>query len=136
MDFNSIKDYESLKEFLDNSRWQTFEDFVGYIFEENSFEVKINLVKMLNGKIRRQYDVLAENFNYLFVIDCKFWSNGRYKNSALRSAAETHVERCKHIETEKEIVPLIVTSNNEEIICHEGVFVVPVSSLNNFLKDY
>ncbi len=134
--FDSVQDYDSLKNFLDDSRWQTFEDFVGYIFEENGFDVKINFVKMLFGRIRRQYDVIAENFNFVFVVDCKFWSNGRYKNSALKNAAETHIERCKHIETNKKIIPLIVTSNNENIQSHEEVTIVPVDKLNLFLRDY
>ena len=134
--FDLIKSFDDLKEFLANSRWQTFEEFVGYIFEENDYDVKVNYVKMLYGRVRRQYDVIAENFNYLFVVDCKFWSKNRYKSSALKNAAETHIERCKHLETDKKIIPLIVTSNNEDIFYHEDVFIVPVDKLNLFLRDY
>ena len=133
MDFSEIKDYESLGEFLDKSSWQNFEKLVGYVFEQNDYKVKVNFVKMLQGRIRRQYDVIAENFKNLFVVDCKMWGNGRYKSSALKDAAETHVERCKHLETDKEIVPLIVTSNNEDVQFHEEVVIVPIDKLNNFL---
>jgi len=136
MDFSLIKNYKDLKEFLKESRWQTFEDLIGFIFEENGFKVQVGFVKVLNGRVKRQYDVLAENFKYLFVIDCKFWDSNRYKSSALKNAAETHVERCKHLETDKKIIPLIVTSNQEDIDFYEEVAIVPVNKLNSFLRDY
>lgn len=136
MDFIKIKSYKDLRKFLDDSRWQTFEELVGFVFEENGFEVEVGLVKILNGKVKRQYDVIAENFKYMFVVDCKFWDKNRYKSSALRDAAETHIERCKHLETDKKIVPLIITSNQEDINFHKGVAIVPISKLNGFLRGY
>lgn len=136
MDFSSIKNYKSLKEFLEDSKWQSFEELVGYIFQENGFNTKVNFVKMLQGRIRRQYDVLAENFKYLFVVECKHWGIGRYKSNALKNAAETHLERCKYLDTSKKIIPLLVTSNNEDIQFHKDVAIVSVDKLNSFLKDY
>ena len=136
MDFDSIKSHDDLKKFLSESKWQTFEQLVGHIFEMNDFSVDINFVKMLHGRVRRQYDVIAKDLRYLFVVDCKMWAGNRYKSSALKNAAETHIERCKHLESDKEIVPIIVSLNNEDVDWHEGVPIVPVHKLNSFLRNY
>jgi len=88
MEILDIKNLQSLNEFLINIKWQSFEELVEYIFEENGFKNKGGFVKVFKNKKRRQYDLLAEDFSRLFIIDCKKWSGNRYKSNALRNAIE------------------------------------------------
>ena len=51
-------------------KWQFFEQLVGFVFDQNGFEVKVGAVRKGNG-IKRQYDVIAESPRHVFAADCK-----------------------------------------------------------------
>src|SRR3989344_2171891 len=124
----------SLQELQNLSRqvkWQYFERLGGWIFEQNDFSVKINFV---SKKPKRQYDVIAEKFGKIFLVDCKKWKGGRYKSSQLKSAAEKHLERTGLFKSEKQKLPLIVTLIDEDISEYSGVDIVPIDKLNTFLN--
>jgi len=118
-------------------KWQFFEKLVGFVFEQNGFGVDVGVVKKGFGT-KRQYDVLAENPRYVFAADCKRWTGNRYKDSLLRAAAGKQTERCMLLkgETDKGIIPLVVTLMTEGIVIHEGVPIVPFEKLNTFLNSW
>lgn len=131
-EINSLEDLEKLSVEV---KWQYFEKLVGWVFEQNNFSVQVNKVFVLSGK-RRQFDVIAERFNDIFIIDCKKWKGNRYKSSALKKAIEKHIERCELFPTEKKKIPLIVTLMQEDIQEVNNVKIVPIDKLNVFINDY
>lgn len=130
----TMSDLESLGPRM---KWQYFERLVGFVFERNAFDVNVGVVKK-GGGWKRQYDVIAENPRYIFAADCKRWTGRRYKDSQLRAAADKQTERCMLLkgETEKGIIPLIVTLMPEGIVIHGGVPIVPFEKLNTFLNSW
>ena len=132
MDFSEIKSSADLERISKGGRWQNFEQLAAFIFEENGFKTKVNVVKMF-GKKRRQYDVLAEKGNKLYAVDCKRWSGSRYRLSAIKTAVKKHKERC--IRLEGAAIPLIVTLIEEEIQTYKDVPIVPMQKLNAFLQE-
>ncbi len=117
-------------------KWQYFEKLVAFVFEKNNFETRQNvLIKFSEGK--RQFDVIAERFDELFLIECKKWSGNRYKTADLRKAVDNHLERCRLFSEKenKKAVPLIVTLLEEEINNQEGVPIVSIDKLNLFINS-
>jgi hypothetical protein len=122
-------------------KWQFFEKLAAFVFEQNDYEVSMGIVKKFGCKNRfskRQYDIIAENPRHVFAVDCKRWTGRRYKSSQLRVAAEKHIERCILLkrDSEKEIIPLIVTLMQEGMVVHDGVPIVPIEMLNTFLNTW
>ncbi len=75
----SMSEFEKLRKEV---KWQYFEKLVGWVFENNNFNVETNVVKTyINTK--RQYDVIAKRFNKLFIAECKKWS-GRHGLSVVK----------------------------------------------------
>ena len=132
MEFNEIKTIEDLDKISREVKWQNFEKLTAFIFEENRFKVKVNVVKVFDKK-RRQYDVIAEKDNKIILIDCKKWSGNRYRLSALKKAVKLHKERCSFYS--KNAVPLIVTLVEEEIKFHDDMAIVPIGKLNSFINE-
>lgn len=130
----SMEDLESLGHSM---KWQHFEKLTGWVFENNDFEVYVNVIRK-NPVMKRQYDVIAENGRHVFAADCKRWAGGRYKASAIKSSVEKHIERCVFLKnfTEKPVIPVIVTLMKEDVIIHDGVPVVPIGVLNTFLNTW
>ncbi len=136
MNFENIKSIEDLEKVSKEIIWQNFERLVAFIFEENGFQVKINTVKTLNKK-RRQYDVIAEKNNQIFLVECKKWAGNRYRLSAIKKAIVKHKERTEFYKnvTSEDAIPIIVTLIEEEIQSHEEVPIVPILKLNSFLNE-
>ena len=126
-----ISSLEDLQTLSKQVKWQYFEKLVGWIFEQNGFSVKVNFV---SKNPRRQYDVVAEKFNKIFIVDCKKWKGNRYKATQLKYAIKKHLERCGHFEAEKQKTPLIVTLLDEDITEYGGIQIVPIDKLNTFLN--
>ncbi len=136
MNFESIKSIGDLEEVSNETIWQNFERLVAFIFEENNFQVKINIVKTFEKK-RRQYDVIAKRNSKTFLIECKKWSGNRYRLSALKKAIRQHKERASFYKniTHEDVVPIIVTLIEEEIKSHEEVPIIPILKLNSFIDE-
>lgn len=132
MNFSEIKSSADLERISREGQWQHFEQLAAFIFEENGFTAKVNVVKMF-GKKRRQYDVLAEKGNKLYAVDCKKWSGNRYRLSAIKTAVKKHKERCTLLDGAA--IPLIVTLIEEEIQTYAAVPIVPINKLNAFLQE-
>jgi Restriction endonuclease len=136
MDFEEIESIGDLETVSEASPWQNFERLAAFIFEKNDFVVQVNSVKTLNKK-RRQYDVIALKGDLTFLVECKRWSGGRYRLSALKSATLQHKERTAFYEriTGGNAIPVLVTLVEENILVFEGVPLVPVTRLNGFIGD-
>jgi len=135
-EFEDIKSIEDLQRVSREAVWQNFERLTAFIFQENDFQVKINAVKISNKK-RRQYDVIAKKRGKTFLIECKKWAGNRRRLSALKRAVEQHKERSKFYRnlTNENVIPIIVTFIEEEILFYEEVPVVPISKLNSFINE-
>ncbi len=139
--FESIKTPEELMKIGKGEKWQVFEKLVAHIFEEHGFKTIQNKVIVFSSKKKRQYDVIAEETTRVYLVECKKWSNGRYKSSALKKSVLDHYKRAylyKEI-TSKPIIPLLVTLHQEDILFHERIPLVPIEKLNTFLltiNDY
>jgi len=134
--FGTIGNSGELEGVAEGSAWQDFERLVAFIFEKNGFLVSVGTVKTRNRQ-RRQYDVIARREGRTLLVECKQWSGGRYRLSALKRAVGRHRERALFYEsiTGGDAVPVIVVLIEEEIRVFEGVPLVPVHRLNAFIGE-
>lgn len=152
MELEEIEEYarkNEIEEILKKFDWRKFEDVVAEIFRRNNFLVKKNL-KIKVGK-RFEIDLVAVKPHLIFCVECKRWSSGRYKKTALKKSVEKNEERVKVLEKflikdqlffkslnigEKfKLISLIVTLMEEDLIKESNTFIVPVSKLNSFLLE-
>ena len=131
-----INSYDDLMKFGEEEKWQNFEKLVGFIFEEHGFSVIQNKVVVFKDRRKRQYDVIAEGFDKVYLVECKKWGNGIYKSSALKKSAIDHYKRSYMYRevSNKKVVPLIVVLHDEDILFYERIPLVPVFKLNSFLS--
>jgi protease II len=136
MIFKDIKNIEDLQKVSKEVAWQHFEDLSAFVFEENNFQVEVGKVKTSNKK-RRQYDVIGKKNNRTFLVECKKWADNRYRLWALKAAIKKHKERSEFymILTNENVIPIIVTLIEEEIIFYEGILIVPILKLNSFINE-
>jgi hypothetical protein len=135
-DFETIGCDARLDAVAEGSVWQSFERLTAFIFEKNGFDVSVGTVKTRNRQ-RRQYDVIARKNGRTLLVECKRWSGGHYRLSALKRAVGQHQERALFYESvmNAEGVPVIVTLIEEKIRVFEGVPLVPVHLLNAFIGE-
>lgn len=136
MDFpiNSVSDLEKIS---NEARWQYFEKLVAFIFEENGFDTKQNII--VKDKLqKRQFDVIAKRYGKTYLVECKKWKSRREKTAALKSAVKKHIERCgfyEELNGNGKITALIVTLLEEEMTEHEGVPIIPIMKLNAWINN-
>ncbi|MEM7819744.1 MAG: restriction endonuclease [Candidatus Aenigmatarchaeota archaeon] len=131
-----INSVDELEKISNKAKWQYFERLVSFIFEQNDFDVKHNVV-LISKKKKRQYDVIAIKYDKTFVVECKKWR----KNNifSLKRAIVDHKKKCnfyKRLTKQKNIIPIIVTLSEENITAYENVIIVPIMKLNWFLNNY
>ena len=140
-----IKTISELQSISSAMKWQYFEKLVAFIFEQNNFDAKQNVIVKDGYGIKRQFDVIAKRYDTTYLIECKKWKNRKQKESALRSAVAKHLERCALYaallgkalaEKHDPGVPLIVTLLEENITEHDGVVIVPIMKLNWFINNF
>ena len=121
----SMKDLELVCETI---KWQGFERLVAFIFEENDFVVKHNVVVVFNDT-KRQFDVLAKLDGVVYAAECK-----RLKNSPSAKDMLKHIERCEmlSIKIGKKVKPLIITLNYK--LMNQTIPIIPIQELNYFLN--
>ncbi len=136
LDFRSIKSIEDLDAVSGGVVWQNFEKLAAFIFEENGYQVKINIVKVFH-RMRRQYDVIAKKSGETFLVECKKWSGNRYRLSSLKTAIKQHKDRTDFYTTVtgERAIPLIITLIEEEIHFYEEVPIIPILKLNSFIIE-
>jgi len=145
-----LQEGKTIEEFVEKIDWKEFEKFVREIFSANNFKTISNF-RFKNNR-RFEIDLVAAKNNLVFVVDCKEWDKGRYKNSGLKKAAEDQIQRMKELrkfltanpiaknrlkaDSNSKFVPIIVTWYDETVSEHENCFIVPVWKLNSFLISY
>jgi len=130
----SGKDIEDVLKKID---WKDFEKTVAEIFYRHGFKVK----QSFRFKTNRKYeiDVLAFRNKLALCVDCKQWSRGREKRSALIKSIKEQKTRAeelkKFLSSNLDFHPLIITLFEEDILKEEETYVVPVWKLNSFLLE-
>lgn len=121
---------------LENCNWKGFEQAVSEILELHNFASFWN-VNITIGGLRRQFDIIANSNNETLLVECKKWSNKKSKVSALKNAVLEHKKRTELYKNlfNKKATPVLITYNEEPIIFHEGVYIVPLARLNDFLLN-
>lgn len=131
-----IKTIPDLEHISSSVKWQYFEKLVAFIFEENNFSARQNVI-VKDGFSKRQFDVIAKRYDTTYLVECKKWKSRREKTAALKIAVAKHLERCGFYEGLYEKgMPLIVTLLEEDITEHEGITIVPIMKLNWFINNY
>ncbi|MCD6367525.1 MAG: hypothetical protein J7L45_00390 [Candidatus Aenigmarchaeota archaeon] len=118
------------------SSWQEFEKFVKDVMEKFGYEVDFRKVFFSNGR-RYEMDVVGYGKDFVLCIDCKLYGAGRHRISQLRREARKHYERVKEFEKieGKISIPIIVTFWEEPLITEEGCMFVPITKINDFLRN-
>ena len=116
--------------------WSEFEEFCAEALAEAGYTIRKN-IRM--KKPRRQLDLLAESSTMGLSIDCKHWRRG-VGLTTLERLAHAQAERTRQYKTrldatEKGILPMLLTmvANGTRIV--DGVPVVPLFALKDFLAN-
>jgi len=115
--------------------WKGFERLIAQVLELHNFEAYWNTTLTISG-FKRQFDVIANKNDCSLVIDCKKWNSKKGQVNALIKSADKHLERCSFLNKilgRKEVIPVIITYNEEPIVQYKDVFVVPLHRLNDFI---
>lgn len=143
-----ILEGERIEEIIEEIDWREFEELVSEIFQKHDFKTYHNF--RFKTKRRYEIDIIAVRNDIILLIDCKQWSKGRYKKSALKQAVKTQVQRTREFEKflknnliarkklrikSEKFIPLIITWLEENLIEHKNTFIIPVWKLNLFLLN-
>ncbi len=139
-------DISRLLPFVD---WSEFEDFVAEVLREEGFEAFRDVKR--TSISRFQIDVLGidPSKGVGLVIECKRWRRVLSSMARLAEAARSHVERVRKLvkvcewvcvsipllRRAKVLIPVIVTLAQPPIPVVEGVPVVSVATLRDFLRN-
>jgi len=138
-------DIERVARFL---TWAEFEDFSRISFEENGFTVKMNF-HFTWLKKRWEIDIVGIRKPLIISADCKHWRQ-KWSGSASLKAAEKQIERTRALaESSKYLmnkigingwkyayfVPVVLSLFPSQYKFHERTPIVPILSLNDFLKN-
>ncbi len=121
--------------------WRLFEKMVAEALSMAGYRVVRGLRLKPPGGL--EVDVLGIGPLYSPVIDCKHWSPGYSKRAKLREAAEKHAGRLRRLAARwgetglpsATLTPAIVTLTDPGLRLVEGVAVVPVSVMADFIED-
>jgi len=108
-----LREGKLIEDVLINHDWHEFEEAVADILKNHYFKTKLNYRFKTNR--RHEIDVLAWKPTRILVIECKRWSNKRYKTSALLKAAKKHKERVEEL---RKLRPLFLPYKNERDCRH------------------
>jgi len=147
MDFEEIKKEmmkgREIEDIIDCFDWREFELFCARILEEHGWKAQTTF----RFKLKRRYeiDILAKKGNRVLAIDCKHWGVRPGKASQLRKAADKQTERVEQLSKIRtldslwertEFYSLLITLLQEDITQENGVWIVPVFKLNDFLLNH
>lgn len=133
MEPSKISNYSQLENILEETDWQKFEEIVGKIFELNDYEVEVSKVVQFEDT-KRQYDIIAR-LEHCIIADCKKWDNKRRIKYGLKRAVEEQIERVKKLSWNEETYPIIVLSGNTPLKFHNGVPIISIYKLDDFLSN-
>jgi len=115
--------------------WRDFESFCANVARVEGYEVQENIIIR---KPRAQIDVIARSDSFLLTIDCKHSS--RLGHSELRDVALAQLRRGRLLRRQlkserRSIVSAILTLFDQGERFREGVALVPVKTLRDFLHS-
>jgi len=129
-------------------RWMEFEDVVSLAFEANRFTVRRRF--RFKGADRMwEVDVLGLREPLIVSVDCKHWIRG-WRRSALARAVGSQVERTRALAGvlpslrerlelggwgQARLVPVVLALAPAPLKFHEGVPIVPILQLQDFLNE-
>lgn len=119
---------------LKNTDWKGFEDICAQILEKHGFNVTKHFIFKSEGR-KQEIDVLARGNRMILALECKYWDIRPGKKSALITTARKHKERIEKLQLKDLIIPIIVTWFEEDVFIENGVWIVPISKLNNFVLN-
>ncbi len=140
---------KQIEEIIKDIDWQDFEELVSKILEKHEFKSWNNF----RFKTTRRYevDITTTKNDITFLIDCKQWSTGRYKTSALKQSVKIQEKRLEEfqkfiknnpiaktkfgIKDDQKITSVIVTWYEENLIRHGKTLIIPIWKLNEFLLN-
>ena len=125
--------------------WQEFENFAEDVLAENGFSTRKHFVFRLTGA-RREIDIFAWNDTLMLAVDCKHWLRG-LSPGRMKTVAQAQLERVASLARMPEllyrlkiphpegrsIIPVILTLGELRERLRDGVPIVPVSKLLNFI---
>ena len=117
--------------------WRDFEYLVSKYFEENGFDIKLNLrIK----KPIREIDIVAIKDKIIFCIDCKHWDRVIYP-SIIEKIVSEQINRCRILSRKPfyqryDIYPLIISLRISREIFHNHVGIIPANALKEFIDKY
>ncbi len=133
-----ISSVQDLEHISSSAKWQYFEKLTAFIFDQNGYEAKQNVIAKFEGT-KRQFDVIAKGTGKTFLVECKKWKSRKEMAPALKSAVRNHLERCavySAMHDSENVLPLLVTLAESEILQHEDTFIVPIMKLNWFINNF
>jgi hypothetical protein len=114
--------------------WSEFEEFCAEALAAAGYFVRRNV--MLR-KPRRQLDLLAESSTMGLTIDCKHWRRGMglatLERLTLAQAERTRQYKTRLDATDKGILPMLLTMVDNGTRIVNGVPIVPLFALRDFL---
>jgi len=128
--------------------WGEFEKLAASAFRANGFETVRGMRFSWNSK-RWEIDVLGFSRSLLVCVDCKHWGRA-LTPSAMRNVVELHLKRVEalsealpYIHTkigiedwkDRVVVPIIVSLHTSASKFTQGVPVVPILQLQNFITE-
>jgi len=117
--------------------WGDFEDFCAMVVAASGYRVRKN-VRL--RKPTRQIDIVAESPSLVLAIDCKNWRRG-VGAASLQPAALAQTERTRVLKEKaavaqgKAYLPVLLTVLDNQVRVVEGVPVVPLQALREFLSS-
>jgi hypothetical protein len=117
--------------------WKEFEGYCALAISAAGYLVRKN-VRL--RKPTRQIDILAESTSLVLSIDCKHWGRGA-SSGGLRAAAVAQIERTEVCAKGtltglgRTFLPVLLTMVDNQVRIVEGVPVVPLQALREFLSS-
>ncbi|MEM1666734.1 MAG: nuclease-related domain-containing protein [Nitrososphaerota archaeon] len=138
-----IRDYAPAEVLARHVSWKDFEVLSAKVLNEYGFNVLTN-VRLRLSKKKCELDVLAVRSPTVLLLDCKKW-NAVLSGKRLTSIVESHMRRGRMLaeyllnmlgkgETTVEIVPAVLTLYGSNKRVENGVAIVPVGLLGNFIE--
>jgi len=114
--------------------WNEFEELCAKLLSAAGFQVTRNIVLT---KPRKQIDLFARSSLMSLAIDCKHYARA-IDPGALGRFAKDQVDRARLYKTKKDhfgpVLPMILTLVESTTVVVEGVPVVPILKLRDFLQ--
>ena len=149
--FNLIKegiDVSAISELLD---WKKFEQIISHIFNELNYMVLTNF-RFKDEVTRYEVDVIAYNYPYIFLIDCKYYKF--ITSSVLKEAVKKQKERTEVIvevfpflsdelikklqlplKRKLYLYPVIISWRDHDLQFYQDVPIISYSQLTGFLNE-